>query len=204
MEQKKWEFDVPGIPDELFERNEGIPMTKEEIRALSMSKLRLKNGDRAIDIGCGTGSVSVEISNIVGNNGHVIAIDKDENAITLTKRNCDALCRNDNVTIVRKDAKNIDEVQYSPTSIFVGGGSGELQRIMEWGIARSERAFNIVLNAIQIETAYSCIRTFQKFGLQDISIINVSISQGMKTSLGHAMIARNPIYVISGRWDDGA
>ncbi|MGH9912298.1 MAG: precorrin-6Y C5,15-methyltransferase (decarboxylating) subunit CbiT, partial [Nitrososphaeraceae archaeon] len=56
-----WKFDTPGIPDELFERSEQVPITKEEVRALTICKLRLKKGFSAIDVGCGSGSLTVEI-----------------------------------------------------------------------------------------------------------------------------------------------
>ena len=55
-----WEFSTPGIPDELFERDELVPITKEDIRSLVISKLRLKHGFTAIDIGCGSGSITVD------------------------------------------------------------------------------------------------------------------------------------------------
>lgn len=58
----EWKYVIPGIPDNFFERDEEIPMTKEEIRALALSKLRIRKGDMILDIGCGTGSVTVEAS----------------------------------------------------------------------------------------------------------------------------------------------
>ena len=56
-----WDFSTPGIPDELFERDEMVPITKEDVRSLVISKLRLKQGFTAIDIGCGSGSITVEL-----------------------------------------------------------------------------------------------------------------------------------------------
>ena len=51
----KWDYVTPGIPDDLFERREDVPITKEDIRALVISKLRLRDDFQVIDVGCGSG-----------------------------------------------------------------------------------------------------------------------------------------------------
>ena len=81
-----WKYDTPGIPDELFERTEKVPITKEEVRAITISKLRLKEGFTAIDVGCGSGSLTVEICNQI-RGGKAYAIDFDEKAVELTRQN---------------------------------------------------------------------------------------------------------------------
>ena len=85
-----WKFDTPGIPDELFERSEQVPITKEEVRALTICKLRLKKGYSAIDVGCGSGSLTVEICNQI-RGGVVYAIDFDEKAVQQVVSNIDEL-----------------------------------------------------------------------------------------------------------------
>ncbi|EPA04744.1 methyltransferase domain-containing protein [Candidatus Nitrosarchaeum limnium] len=80
-----WNFKTPGIPDDLFERTENVPITKEEVRTIQISKARLCPGHIVYDIGCGSGSISIEAA-IQVETGKVIAIDYDENAIELTKK----------------------------------------------------------------------------------------------------------------------
>ena len=82
-----WNYKTPGIPDEYFERAEKVPITKEEVRTIQLSKARLKMGQTVYDIGCGSGSISVEASFQIESNGKVLAIDYDKNAIELTKKN---------------------------------------------------------------------------------------------------------------------
>lgn len=53
---------TPGIPDREFLRAEGVPMTKQEVRAAILSKLAVGLEDVCWDIGAGTGSVSVELA----------------------------------------------------------------------------------------------------------------------------------------------
>jgi len=79
-----WNFKTPGIPDELFERTEKVPITKEEVRVIQISKARLRPGQLVYDVGCGSGSISIEAAIQVESSGKVLAIDYDENAIELT------------------------------------------------------------------------------------------------------------------------
>ena len=83
-----WNYKTPGIPDELFERTEKVPITKEEVRTIQISKARLLPGQTVYDIGCGSGSITVEAAIQIEQTGKVIGIDFDENAIELTKKEC--------------------------------------------------------------------------------------------------------------------
>jgi len=81
-----WNYKTSGIPDEYFERVEKVPITKEEIRTIQISKARLKPGQIVYDVGCGSGSISVEASLQIESSGKILAIDFDEKAIELTKK----------------------------------------------------------------------------------------------------------------------
>ena len=81
-----WNTKTPGIPDAFFERDDGVPITKEEVRVVQISKARLKPGMIVYDIGCGSGSISVEAALQVEDSGHVHAVDNDAKAIELTKK----------------------------------------------------------------------------------------------------------------------
>ncbi len=82
-----WNIKTPGIPDEFFEREEGVPITKEEVRVVQLSKARLKPGMVVYDIGCGSGSISIEAALQIEDSGHVHAVDNDTKAIELIKKN---------------------------------------------------------------------------------------------------------------------
>ena len=81
-----WKIKTPGIPDELFERDEKVPITKEEVRVIQIAKGRLKPGMIVYDIGCGSGSISVEAAIQIEDSGHVHAVDYDPKAVELTKK----------------------------------------------------------------------------------------------------------------------
>src|SRR4030066_1546004 len=85
---KNWTYKTPGIPDELFNQSDDVPgPTKEEIRVVTISKARLREGDVVIDVGCGTGGLTVEAALQVAPKGKVYAFDEDEEAVELTKKN---------------------------------------------------------------------------------------------------------------------
>ena len=121
---------TPGIPDEEFERTESVPITKEEIRAIQISKGRLSAGQTVLDIGCGSGSVTVEAAIQVEESGKVIGVDIDPNAIELTKKNLEKFGIS-NYTLVEGNAKEkISELPQADT-IFIGGTGGDTKDIVD-------------------------------------------------------------------------
>ena len=105
-----WNAKTPGIPDELFDRDENVPITKEEVRVVQISKARLKPGMIVYDIGCGSGSISVEAAHQVEESGHVHAVDYDAKAVELTKKNLEKFhyrsTRRDSNQVLRRDDKS--------------------------------------------------------------------------------------------------
>ena len=82
-----WKSKTPGIPDDEFERIESVPITKEEVRSIQISKARLSPGQIVLDIGCGSGSISVEAGLQIESSGKIIGVDFDPTAIDLTRTN---------------------------------------------------------------------------------------------------------------------
>ena len=99
-----WKFKTPGIPDEKFDRAEKVPITKEEVRVIQISKARLKPGQIVYDIGCGSGSISIEAALQIELSGKVLAVDYDENAIKLTKKNIQKFGLS-NISVIHGNAK---------------------------------------------------------------------------------------------------
>ena len=102
---KIWGYKTAGIPDELFNQNDAVPgPTKEEIRVITISKARLCEGSIVVDVGCGTGGLTVEAALQVAPRGKVYAIDEDQAAIELTKSNVEKFGVQANVSITRGKA----------------------------------------------------------------------------------------------------
>ncbi len=191
-----WKYSTPGIPDEFFERAEEVPITKEEIRAVQLSKGRLSPGQIIYDVGCGSGSVSIEAALQVQPSGKVFAIDFDPNAIELTKKNL-AKFQISNVTVVLGNAKEkISELPMADT-IFIGGTSGDTADIVKLCESKLKQGGRIVIGTILIETLFAVLGIVEKLKFSSIDITQITVSKSRKTSTGTMMIARNPVTIIS-------
>ena len=191
-----WNFKTPGIPDKAFERTEKVPITKEEIRTIQISKGRLRPGQTVYDIGCGSGSISIEAALQVESSGKVVAIDYDTNAVNLTKKNIEKFGLT-NVTVIYGNATekilNLEKADV----IFVGGTGGDTQEIVEKCQSKLKSGGRIVVGIILIETLYSILQILNKLEFDSVDITQVTISKSRKTSTGTMMLSRNPVTIIS-------
>ena len=151
-----WKHNTPGIPDEFFERVEEVPITKEEVRAVQISKGRLSPGQIIYDIGCGSGSISIEAALQVQQPGKVFAIDIDPNAIELTKKNLSKF-QISNVTVILGNAKEkISELPIADT-IFIGGTGSDTADIIKLCESKLKQGGRIVIGTILIETLFAVL-----------------------------------------------
>ncbi len=191
-----WNYKTPGIPDEYFERAENVPITKEEVRTVQISKARLKPGQTVYDIGCGSGSISIEAALQVESYGKVLAIDYDENAIELTKKNMMKFGLS-NISVIFGNAKvKILDLEVAD-AIFIGGTGGDTKAIVELSQNKLKSGGRIVIGIILIETLYSVLQVLEKLQFESVDITQVTISKSRKTSTGTMMLARNPVTIIS-------
>ncbi|HJT82962.1 MAG TPA: precorrin-6Y C5,15-methyltransferase (decarboxylating) subunit CbiT [Nitrososphaeraceae archaeon] len=190
-----WNNKTPGIPDEFFIRNEEVPITKEEIRSIIISKLRLNEDYSVIDVGCGSGSVTVELC-LQCKKGKVFGIDLDNKAIDLTKKNLEKF--NLVAEIIRGDAYDMLQKLPFVNAIVVGGTTGKTKEIIDQSINKLKVGGRIVITTILIETMYNAIETLSESQeISDIDFTQVTISKGRKTKTGTMMLSRNPVLLIS-------
>ena len=189
-----WDYRTPGIPDELFERTEEVPITKEEIRTIAISKLRLKEGHSAIDVGCGSGSITVELC--LQTEGKVYAIDFDEKAVELTKKNLQKFGVKAEEVILGK-AQDILPKLSEVDAVIVGGTWGDTKQVIELAVGRLKKGGRIVVDTIVIETMYQALAAVNELELKEIDITQVIISKARKVTMGTMMLARNPVMIIS-------
>ena len=191
-----WNYKTPGIPDEYFERTENVPITKEEVRTIQISKARLKPGQTVYDIGCGSGSISIEAAFQVESSGKVLAIDYDENAIELTKKNMYKFGLS-NISVIFGNAKEKILELEEADAIFIGGTGGDTKEIVEISQNKLKSGGRIVIGTILIETLYSVLQILDKLQFESVDITQVTIAKSRKTSTGTMMLARNHVTIIS-------
>jgi cobalt-precorrin-6B (C15)-methyltransferase len=192
-----WKYKTPGIPDELFLQSDKVPgPTKEEIRILTVSKARLREGSLVIDVGCGTGGLTVEAALQVGYKGKVFAIDEDETAVELTKANAAKFNAQDVVQV--KHGKAPEALLSLPkVDAVIIGGSSALREVIRFSHEKLKRNGRIVINAILLETGYTALDEVKKLNFKDVDVTLVSVAKGHKVGSGTMMLARNPITIIS-------
>lgn len=178
-----------GLPDEAFDRDE-TPMTKSEIRSLSLSKLQLTQGAIVYDVGSGSGSISVEAA-LQASAGRVYAIEMKEKALTLTRRNADKFHLT-NLEAVSGRAPEALEDLPAPTHAFIGGSTGSLRPILDC-LKRKNPQVRIVVNAVTMETLAELIDLSGEFDFCDVT--EVSIAKPREIGRYHLMTAQNPVYI---------
>ena len=179
-----------GYKDQEFIKKD-IPLTKEEIRAITLAKMKLQKDYIVYDIGAGTGSVSIEIARII-EDGIVYAIEKDEDAINVLKEN-KLKFKCDNIEIIEGMAPDVINDLALPDVIFIGGSGKRLLDILEF-LKTKECNARIVLNAITLETINEAMTLFNKYGYC-VEVTQVSISKNRKLGDYNLMMGQNPIYI---------
>ena len=186
-----------GISDEEFIRGK-VPMTKSEVRAVCLSKLSLSPDDIAYDIGCGTGSVTIEMA-FSAYDGKIYAFDKNEEAISLLEQNCQKF-HLDNVEAICGLAPECLEGLPVPDVAFIGGSSGNMDEIVKYLYGLNSH-MRFVITAISLENAMAALDSLKSVGI-DGDIVQVAVSKGKKIADLHMLMAQNPIFIINGGADE--
>ena len=182
------------IKDEEFIRGD-CPMTKEEVRILSITKLELEEDYKVLDIGAGTGSVSIQISKICSK-GSVIAIEKDPAALEVLYKNKEKFSA-ENLQVIEGEAIDKEPlIEEKFDAIFIGGSGKNLEDLIRKYSLKLKDNKKIVLNFITIDNLYKGMSTLKAMNYST-ECIQVSISK--TKGEGYMMLANNSIFILSGR-----
>lgn len=183
------------ISDHDFIKSSTVPgPTKEEIRCLVLCKSQLSSQDIVVDIGCGTGGLTLEFAK---RTSQVYSLDRNPEAINLTSKNLEKHGLKDRVRLICGDAK--EEMDKLPdfNVLMIGGSGGDLDLLIEKGYNKLKNNGRIIITAILLETALEAIEKLKKFDM-DMEVINASISRGKIIERGTMMLAENPITLVMG------
>ena len=184
-----------GIEDDEFIRDK-VPMTKSEIRALSVAKLGLSNEDICYDVGAGTGSVSIEMAMNVPK-GKVYAIEKKTVAADLIYKNIEKFGL-DNVEVIKGEASvSMEEIE-APDAVFIGGTTGKLRDILKIVFEKNPKV-RVVVTAVSLESVAEineACKYYETLGCKT-DIVLVSVSNTKRVANYTMFDAKNPVLIAS-------
>lgn len=185
--------------DEVFIRG-AVPMTKSEVRAVSLSKLELGQDSILYDVGAGTGSVSVEAARLIPT-CRVYAIEKKPEAIELIKLNKEKFSA-DNITVIEGSAPGTLLDLEAPTHVFIGGTSGTMGDVLQTVLDKNPEV-RIVINVLALESVSEVLTWLNEHSIE-AEFVQVQVSKGKTAGPYHMMMGQNPVYVISFGGEGGA
>jgi cobalt-precorrin-6B (C15)-methyltransferase len=184
----------PGIDDSEFIRGD-IPMTKREIRMMIMNQARIEAEDVVIDVGAGTGSLSVEAS-LQATRGKVYAIEREAEGASLIEANARKF-KASNISVIHGGAPESLNGLPSANVIFIGGSGGKLKDILAVCDRLLKPAGRLVITAITLETLYSSLQFMQDRSAYDVNAFGMQVTRIKKVHTSNMLQALNPIYIIT-------
>ncbi len=181
------------IEDESFLREDKVPMTKSEVRTLSIAKLGITANSVVYDIGAGSGSVAIQMAKFAYK-GHVYAVERKKEAVALIKENA-IVHKTPNVTTIEGLAPEAMVDLPVPTHAFIGGSAGNLADIVKLLLEKNPQV-KIVLNAITPETLGEVTLCIKEFDMVS-EIVSVNIAKSRKVGGYHLMYGQNPIFIVT-------
>lgn len=181
----------------MFARNR-VPMTKEEVRAVTMAKARLAPGQVVWDIGAGTGSLAVEAALQVPG-GMVYAVERDSAGIELIEKNR-LLFALDNLEVVSGEAPGALVSLPDPDRVLIGGSGGKLASIIRLLAGRLGAGGRLVINAITLETVGETPGLLQAY-IGPVEVVQLAVTRAVHIGGRHIMKSINPVFIISAEKD---
>ncbi|MBO6291455.1 MAG: precorrin-6Y C5,15-methyltransferase (decarboxylating) subunit CbiT [Selenomonas sp.] len=189
-----------GIDDDEFIRGK-VPMTKQEIRILSLVKARLSSDSLVYDIGAGTGAISVEAARLVPK-GRVYALERNPEAVILIRANAANFALR-NITVINEEAPTGISILPQCDAVFVGGSGGKLCPILEAVDSKLKSGGRIVVNCITVQSLMQAIEYFRaKDAEYSYETIQVQVTHLQQIGPYDMAKAVNPVYILTAKkWD---
>lgn len=187
-----------GISDNAFIRGK-VPMTKEEIREISICKLKMHKNAIVYDIGSGTGSIAVELA-ALHDDVQVYAIEYKSAAISLIEENRRKF-KLENILVVEAQAPEGFANLNVPTHAFIGGSGGKMKEILS-ALYQLNPKMRVVINAISLETLCELKKILTEYQLKDEELVQVQVSRAKQAGQYHLIEAENPVWICAFYFSD--
>lgn len=196
MPSQLWPYITPGIPDELFDRLPGIPLSKREVRLLLISHLRLLPDTVLWDIGAGTGTIPVE-AGLLCPKGKIIAVERDEEVASLIRRNCDRFDVR-NVEIIEGSAPEcLKDLSQIPDRVCIEGGR-PIKEILKEVWHYLQPSGRIVATASNLESLYAISESFSQLQVRNIEVVQSAVNRLETRGTHQTFAAVSPVFILSG------
>jgi len=183
-----------GLPEKRYQHEKGL-ITKPEVRAVSLSKLRLENHHVFWDLGAGSGSVSVEASGFL-KTGRVISVEKNRDRIRDIEKNRDRFGVQ-NMSVIQADLPDGMDTLADPDRVFMGGGGMNLKPILQKTAGRMKSGGIIVVNTVLLDSVSVSLETLEELNFIT-EIVQVQVSRGHRMPQSLMLKSQNPVFIISG------
>lgn len=178
------------LRDEDFTRGK-IPMTKFEVRVLTLAMLDICNGDVFLDIGAGSGSISIQAA-LLG--AKVFAVEREPLGLELISKNVEKFSA-DVETISGNAPEALDNIKVF-NKCFIGGSGGKLSAIVSVVSEKIRSGGIIAGNFIIPDNMIVFKNILKELGYEDIEVrlIQCAVMDGLGLMKG-----QNPVYIVKGR-----
>lgn len=184
-----------GLPDAAFVRGK-VPMTKQEIRILTLVKAQIGLRDIVYDIGAGTGSLSIEAARLAPE-GHVYAVERKEEAIRLIEANGERFGL-ENLSVIEAEAPAGLENLPLADAVLIGGSGGHLASILDCVAGKMREGGRLVLNCITVQTLAAALDYLHAHeAVYRYEAIQVQVSRLRRVGPYDMADAQNPVYIIT-------
>jgi len=195
VEIKQWDFVTPGIPDICFTKD-NIPLTKEEVRCLTICKARLKRNSIIYDIGAGTGSIAIEAA-LLAREGMVYAVEKEQRAAEIILKNAGKFGVN-NLCVIQGEAPEALHELPAADRIIIGGSGKRLKDILIVAHAKLKAQGRVIINAVTMETLATSVQLLEAMALAEVSTCCLTVARVKQAGGSRIFQGLNPVFLVVG------
>ncbi|MCW3141917.1 MAG: precorrin-6Y C5,15-methyltransferase (decarboxylating) subunit CbiT [Methanophagales archaeon] len=186
-----WQYKSTGIPDTLFSRSKA-GLTREEIRAIIVSKARIKGKERILDVGTGSGSVSIEFARL---GCDVTAVEKDEENFEIARKNIEQFGLKDKIELILGEMEKVNLDSRFDVVFF--GGTDNLGKSFDSVFKHLKPGGRIIIAAVRLETVVDAIKVLKIRGINP-EVLNICLNKGKDLGGKTALAPSYPVFLIYG------